>query len=220
MFFFQLFFLLSTSPKFVLTLVSFLFFFLFSSQKTSLRTQVNTKWTKRKWDGPMQYTNSASGDDLMMLPTDMVCAFFFESREARAPELERRPWRAVSLVSFRTRGGGKKREGKTQRGEEEKTRPRPRPRNLDSRRRKQKKLKTALFSPRHSSGTASSGRTSTPTRKTRLSSSRTLPRHSPSSSSWGFRAGLPLRRRAPASECFFLEKREGERTLLFPCLDS
>ena len=68
----------------------------------------------------MQYTNSASGDDLMMLPTDMVCAFFFESREARAPELERRPWRAVSLVSFRTRGGGKKREGKTQRGEEEK----------------------------------------------------------------------------------------------------
>ena len=34
--------------------------------------QVNTKWTKRKWDGPLQYTNSASGDDLMMLPTDMV----------------------------------------------------------------------------------------------------------------------------------------------------
>lgn len=33
---------------------------------------VNTKWTKRKWDGPLQYTNSSSGDDLMMLPTDMV----------------------------------------------------------------------------------------------------------------------------------------------------
>lgn len=34
--------------------------------------QVNTKWTKRKWDGPLQYTNSANGDDLMMLPTDMA----------------------------------------------------------------------------------------------------------------------------------------------------
>lgn len=67
----------------------FCFFFLLSrifktheKKKTlSLKSQVNTKWTKRKWDGPLQYTNSASGDDLMMLPTDMVSGRAQKERE-------------------------------------------------------------------------------------------------------------------------------------------
>lgn len=33
---------------------------------------VGNKWSKRKWSGPLQYTNASSGDDLMMLPTDMA----------------------------------------------------------------------------------------------------------------------------------------------------
>ena len=31
---------------------------------------LNEKWTERRWSGPRQFENSASGRDLMMLPTD------------------------------------------------------------------------------------------------------------------------------------------------------
>lgn len=62
---------------------------------------MNTKWSKRKWNGPLQYTNSADGDDLMMLPTDMVrffssllCISFEVSFAFEAPLLS-------SLLCFR-----------------------------------------------------------------------------------------------------------------------
>jgi len=35
------------------------------------RLLLEETWTPRKWKGPLQYTNSKSGSDLMMLPTDL-----------------------------------------------------------------------------------------------------------------------------------------------------
>jgi hypothetical protein len=36
----------------------------------TLQELLNTKWTKKKWDGPLQYENPEG--NLMMLPTDMA----------------------------------------------------------------------------------------------------------------------------------------------------
>jgi cytochrome c peroxidase len=36
------------------------------------RLLLEEKWTERRWRGPRQFENSASGSDLMMLPTDMA----------------------------------------------------------------------------------------------------------------------------------------------------
>jgi cytochrome c peroxidase len=33
---------------------------------------LENEWTPKKWNGPLQYENSKSGSDLMMLPTDMA----------------------------------------------------------------------------------------------------------------------------------------------------
>jgi peroxiredoxin len=30
------------------------------------------KWDKKSWDGPMQYSNTSLGEELMLLPTDMA----------------------------------------------------------------------------------------------------------------------------------------------------
>jgi cytochrome c peroxidase len=36
------------------------------------RLLVDEEWAPKKWDGPLQYENSKSGGDLMMLPTDIA----------------------------------------------------------------------------------------------------------------------------------------------------
>lgn len=38
------------------------------------RLLLEEEWTPKKWNGPLQYENSKSGGDLMMLPTDLALA--------------------------------------------------------------------------------------------------------------------------------------------------